>query len=250
MISGHRGTAAYAPENTLAAFRSGWERGADLVEMDVQVTRDGHVVVFHDATLDRTTNGTGFVGEKTLSDLRVLDAGSWFGVGFAGERIPTFEEVVTWAKGRIGLNVELKSGPYPFFYPELPTKVVEILRAYDMVSQTLVISFDHTLIREIKSLEPNLACAINFNARLVDPLAVANVSRADVLNMSRSFVSPDLIGLAHAHSLGVQCFCDDPREAAYFARMGVDFIDTDHPDEIRAAVRGIAPEKLRWSTLV
>lgn len=237
LISGHRGAAAYAPENTLAAFRAGWERGADLLEMDVQMTRDGHVVVIHDAALDRTTNGTGFVGEKTLPDLRVLDAGFWFDAAFAGERIPTFEEVVAWAKGRIGLNVELKSGPYPFFYPELPAKVVEVLRVNDMVGQTLVISFDHTLIREIKGLEPGLVCAINFNARLVDPLAVAKVSRADILNMSRSFISPDLVSLAHAHGLGVQCFCDNPREATYFACMGVDFMDSNYPDEIRAAVR-------------
>ncbi|NLJ85355.1 MAG: glycerophosphodiester phosphodiesterase family protein [Firmicutes bacterium] len=90
---------------------NGWERGADLLELDAQLTKDGHVVVLHDYTLDRTTNGSGPIGEKTLKEVRTLDAGSWFGPEFAGEKIPTFEEVVEWAKGKIRLNVELKSGP-------------------------------------------------------------------------------------------------------------------------------------------
>ncbi|MDB4897641.1 MAG: glycerophosphoryl diester phosphodiesterase, partial [Firmicutes bacterium] len=81
-ISGHRGAAGYAPENTMAAFRKGWELGADLLELDVQLTRDGHVVVVHDPTLERTTNGQGMVHEHTLAELKELDAGSWYGPTF------------------------------------------------------------------------------------------------------------------------------------------------------------------------
>lgn len=118
-----------------------------MLELDAQLTKDGHVVVLHDYTLDRTTNGSGPIGEKTLKEVRTLDAGSWFGPEFAGEKIPTFEEVVEWAKGKIRLNVELKSGPYPYFQPELAEKVVAILKKYDIVGETLVISFDHPLVR-------------------------------------------------------------------------------------------------------
>jgi glycerophosphoryl diester phosphodiesterase len=105
-ISGHRGAAGYAPENTMAAFSVGWQREADLLELNVQFTRDGHVVVIHDSSLERTTRGTGWVGDKTLEELRTLDAGSWYGPAFSGERIPTLDEVVAWAKGRIRLNIE------------------------------------------------------------------------------------------------------------------------------------------------
>lgn len=244
MISGHRGAGGYAPENTMAAFQVGHQVGADLLEMDVQLTKDGHLVVIHDHVLDRTTNGTGFVGTKTLSELMSLDAGSWFDRRFSGERIPVLDDVVAWSKGKIGLNIELKSGPYPFFHPELPEKVIAVLRKHDVIAQTLIISFDHTLIRHVKTLEPGIACAIIFNARVVDPIGLAKVSRADVLNISRGFVSPDLVSLAHAHGLGVQCYCDDPEEAQVLTRLGVDFMDSDHPDRIRAAARAVPREEI------
>lgn len=153
-----------------------------MLELDAQLTKDGHVVVLHDYTLDRTTSGSGPIGEKTLKEVRTLDAGSWFGPEFAGEKIPTFEEVVEWAKGKIRLNVELKSGPYPYFQPELAEKVVAILKEYDIVGETLVISFDHPLVRQCKILAPELVCAINYTARVVDPVGLAKVSKADILN--------------------------------------------------------------------
>lgn len=244
MISGHRGAGGYAPENTMAAFQVGHHAGADLLEMDVQLTKDGHLVLIHDHILDRTTNGTGLVATKTLSELMNLDAGSWFDSRFSGERIPVLDEVVAWSKGRIGLNIELKSGPYPFFHPKLPEKVIAVLRKYDVIAQTLIISSDHTLIRHVKTLEPGVACAIIFDARVVDPIGLARVSHADVLNISRWFASPDLVSLAHAHHLGVQCYCDDPQEAQLLTRLGVDFMDSDHPDRIRTAVRAVPREEV------
>ena len=244
LISGHRGGAAYAPENTMASFENGWERGADLLELDVQLTKDGHVVVFHDHTLDRTTDGLGPLGEKTLAEVQTLDAGSWFGPEFAGEKVPTFEEVVDWAKGKIRLNVELKSGPFPYFQDELAEKVVAILRKYDVLHETLIISFDHPLVRQCKILAPELACAINFTARVVDPIGLARVSKADILNMHRGWISPDLVALAHGHGLGVQCFCDGVEEAIMLTKMGVDFMDSDHHDVVRAAVRAVPLEEI------
>jgi glycerophosphoryl diester phosphodiesterase len=93
-VAGHRGAAGRAPENTCASFRLAWELGADMVELDVRLTADGHPVVLHDATLDRTTRGTGRVAERTLAEIRALDAGSHFGPAFAGERVPGLAEVL------------------------------------------------------------------------------------------------------------------------------------------------------------
>src|SRR5882672_9051969 len=106
----HRGASARAPENTLAAFAEAVRLGANAIELDVHLTADGVPVVIHDGTVDRTTNGRGDVGRMTLKDLRRLDAGAWFSSRFRGERIPTLEEALEWARGRCGLNLEIK-GP-------------------------------------------------------------------------------------------------------------------------------------------
>jgi glycerophosphoryl diester phosphodiesterase len=234
-ISGHRGAAGYAPENTMAAFRKGWDLGADLLELDVQLTRDGHVIVVHDHTLERTTNGKGMVHEHTLAELKELDAGSWYSPSFASERIPTLDELAAWAKGKVRLNIEIKSTPQTI--GDLPEQVAAICRNHGIVEETEVISFDHVAIKRVKAMEPNLAGAINFGARLVDPVGAARAAAADVLNMHWAFITPDLVELAHDNGLGVQCFMNDPELAKMLAGWGVDFMDADFPDRVKAAVR-------------
>src|SRR5438046_164244 len=115
-VSAHRGASAQAPENTLAALDAAWRAGATLAEIDVQMTRDGQVVVMHDQAVNRTTTGRGYVKDLTLEELRALDAGGWFAPNFQGERVPTLREAIEWARGKLVLLVELKN--YPF--RELP----------------------------------------------------------------------------------------------------------------------------------
>ena len=107
----HRGASARAPENTLAAFSEAVRLGANAIELDVHLTADGVPVVIHDGTVDRTTNGRGEVAAMTSKDLRRLDAGSWFSSRFRGERVPTLEESLEFARGRCGMNVEIKDPP-------------------------------------------------------------------------------------------------------------------------------------------
>lgn len=235
-VSGHRGAGGSAPENTMAAFRRGSELGADLLELDVQLTRDGQVVVIHDHNLQRTTNGRGRVQDHTLAELQALDAGSWYRPQFAGEHIPALDELAAWAKGRIRLNIELKGTPD--IMGDIPEQVADICRRHGIAGETLVISFDHIALRRLKERAPEMAGAICFNARLADPVGAARAALADVLNMNGSFITADLCALAHGAGLGVQCYCDDPQRAKALARLGVDIFDTDHPDVIRAAVRG------------
>ena len=108
MVIAHRGASSYGPENTLAAFDLALQMEVRHIELDVDVTSDGHIVVIHDDTVDRTTNGSGAVTRHTLAALRALDAGSWFGTQFAGERIPTFDEVLARYKGRAHIHTEIK----------------------------------------------------------------------------------------------------------------------------------------------
>src|SRR5215471_12590471 len=99
-VVGHRGAMGYCPENTLASFERGLELGADWIELDVHLSRDGQLIVIHDETLDRTTSGHGLVRDHTLAELKRLDAGAWFGAEYAGQRIPTLDEVLDWAHRR------------------------------------------------------------------------------------------------------------------------------------------------------
>lgn len=108
---GHRGTTKFAPENTLAAFDKAIEMGARAVEMDVRMTADGHFVIMHDARVDRTTDGTGFVSKMTLAEIVNLDAGAWFGKEFAGEPVPTLREALRYVKGRAAVDIDFKAGP-------------------------------------------------------------------------------------------------------------------------------------------
>ena len=148
----HRGDSAYQPESTLAAFYSAIDVGADWLEMDVQMSADGHLVVIHDTTVDRTTNGSGRVADLTLAQLQALDAGN-------GEQIPAFADVLVLAKtANIAILPEAKS---PDLYPGLETKIVEALNAAGYADRAVVQSFDGTSLTRLHELAPDLPlCAL------------------------------------------------------------------------------------------
>ncbi|MGH7411421.1 MAG: glycerophosphodiester phosphodiesterase family protein, partial [Candidatus Methylomirabilis sp.] len=150
----HRGASALAPENTMAAFEKAIELGADVIELDLHLTRDGELVVIHDDTLDRTTDGRGPVHGRSLEEIRRLDAGRWFGQAFAGERIPTLSEVLDRFAGKIPLALEVKAGSA--FFPGIEERLVSALRHHSAVEQTAVASFDHFALKRLKEIEPTL----------------------------------------------------------------------------------------------
>ena len=139
LIICHRGAKNYAPENTLAAFKVALELGADGFELDTQLTSDGHVVVFHDKTVDRTTNGHGKLSKLPLAELRELDAGSFFSEKFRGEKIPTLDEVFESLGKHAIINVELKNFSTPF--DNLAEKVCDVVRRHQMQKNVMLSSF-------------------------------------------------------------------------------------------------------------
>lgn len=146
VVIAHRGDSAHAPENTLAAFRSAIDAGADWLEMDVQMSADGHLVVIHDTTVDRTTNGSGRVANLTLVQLQALDAGN-------GEQIPAFADVLALASAaNIPLMPEAKS---PALYPGLEMKIVEALNGASYAELAVVQSFDSTSLTRLHEIAPN-----------------------------------------------------------------------------------------------
>lgn len=146
----HRGASGHAPENTRAAFDRAIEMGADMIEADVQVTRDGHLVLFHDDLVDRTSNGQGPVADHTLAELRELDVGSWFAAPFAGERIVTLAEFAEVYVPRIPVCLEIKD-------PLAVEPLMETIGAWDAMSSMHVTSFSWTALLHALSLHPHPA---------------------------------------------------------------------------------------------
>ncbi|RMF89365.1 MAG: glycerophosphodiester phosphodiesterase [Nitrospinota bacterium] len=155
LVIAHRGFSGVAPENTLAAFQAAMAIGADMIELDVHLSRDGELVVLHDPDLRRTTNGRGTVRALPLSSIQSFDAGSWFHRAFAGERVPTLREVIELCRGKVGLDIEIKN-PFPG-YPGIVDKVLHLIRMYHLTAdEVLLSSFDARLLVEIHRKAPSL----------------------------------------------------------------------------------------------
>ncbi len=155
LICAHRGASNLAPENTMSALRKALETGATMIELDVQITRDQELVVFHDDTLERTTNGYGSIHERSYADLTQLDAGSWFAPEFADEHIPRFRDAVEMLRGRTYLNIEIKPQPASEEAAKNIASIVSIIDESGMMPYTAFSSFDHSALVFIKSLNKN-----------------------------------------------------------------------------------------------
>jgi glycerophosphoryl diester phosphodiesterase len=197
----HRGASRHAPENTLAAFRMALEQGIPAVECDVRPTQDGHVVVIHDSTVDRTTDGLGVVSAMRLEALRRLDAGRWFAAEFAGERIPLLEEVLELVRGRALIQIEIKNDPTP--YDGIESQVIDAVRRRGVENQVLVMSFDHQSVLTVRSLSSEIATGILYAARLVDAPAAARAAGADALCLDWAYIDREVVAQAHAAGLGI-----------------------------------------------
>ena len=230
----HRGGAASAPENTLAAFRAAARAGVRSWELDVQRTRDGALVVFHDETLDRTSTGHGPLRSASYADLRKLDAGSWFGPAWAGEPIPTLAEVVDLAQAeRARLLIELKS---PALYPGIERRVVDLLARTGFGPHTLILSFDAAALARVHALDPTLVTDLNYVGHLFTPLPRVPGLRAIGPEWRLLAANPARVRLAHAAGRRVYAWtANSPRAVAFLNAIGVDGIISDRLDLLAGA---------------
>ncbi len=230
---GHRGASGHAPENTLAAFKKAVALGATFVETDLQLSRDAHFVAIHDDSLDRTTNGQGKVHDQTLAALRRLDAGSWFGSEYAGERIPTLEEILEFTKKNdVVFYLELKpSGSWGGEHA-----LIGALRESGEVARVLVISFDPAILAGLRNIEPTLMTGVLFNGQLPDLLKSAVDVGARQVVVRGDLVTPSLINEAHKRDLQVVCWTiNQPAHIRLLMAAGVDGIMSDYPERLIAA---------------
>src|SRR5438552_1992509 len=170
-----------APGNTLAARELAWRAGATVAEIDDQLTRDGHVVLMHDRSVARTTNGSGFVADLTRAELQALDAGAWFDRKFAGERVPTLADVLNWSGGRLGFLIELKN--YPRREMPLVERTIAEIEAHRAQDYVVLAGFDHVTLAEIHRLRPVWPLEMIVIARLADPVHAARAAGAPRISL-------------------------------------------------------------------
>ncbi|MHA1617371.1 MAG: glycerophosphodiester phosphodiesterase [Candidatus Njordarchaeales archaeon] len=212
----HRGASKLAPENTLKSFKKAIELGADMIELDVRLTKDRKVVVIHDADISRTSNGSGPVRSYTLEELRKFDFGD-------GERIPTLEEALELARDKVLVNVEIKE-------PDMVREVVEVIKKTGMVNQVIVSSFIHPILPMIKKLEPSIKTAILFVCYPVNVVRLARDAMADFINPYHEAVEEMMVNAARSAGLGILPWTvDDEESMKKLIRLGVDGVITNDP---------------------
>jgi glycerophosphoryl diester phosphodiesterase len=234
----HRGDPMKRPQNTRSSFLSALEYDIDMIETDLNMTSDGHLVIIHDQIVDFTSNGTGEVHSQTLADLRRLDFGSWMGPEFSGERIMTLEELLDIAKERdVALNLEIKNGPR--IYEGIEEKVVMILNDLSVADRVIISSFDHATIKRIKEIAPGILCGILFSGALIDPITPARLADADGLHPEFSSVHEPLIAAAQKAGLFVNVWTvDSEQQIRRMAALGVTGIISNYPERLVTVLKG------------
>lgn len=231
-IYAHRGSSGTHPENTIAAFRATAKLPVHGVEFDVHMTKDHELVVIHDETINRTSNGAGFIKDLTLAELKEFDFGSWYSPQFKQETIPTLREVLYVFKDtEHHLNIELKSDVFP--YEGMEQAIIQMLNDYRLEARVVISSFNHEMIRNFKQLAPPIETAILFMEVMIEPHKYAEKVGADALHAFFPTVLRQMGEEAIASGKKVRVFTvNEPKYADTLKQIGVDAIFTDYPEKM------------------
>lgn len=232
-ITAHRGASKAAPENTLYAFQAALDSDADYIELDVQLTKDEQLVVFHDEKIDRVTDKKGILSNYTYDELQQISVGEWFGnEEFADAKIPLFSEVLDLVGHDIMLNIEIKDHGNTQLTVQ---KTVELIQEYDIVSSCYVTSFSYKALKQVKQLDPNIKTGLIANA--VTTMAFNQLKYIDALSLNHLLVNQAVINSAHQSGKRVFVWTvDHPSEMQNMIALGVDNIITNRPDKAAEAV--------------
>lgn len=238
-VVAHRGNSSVAPQNTLAAFEAAWRAGADSIELDVQLTADGEVVVIHDDTLDATTDGAGRVDALTLADVRAADAGSWFAPAYAGQRVPTFAEVVDFLVTHPGIDLLLEvKGDWG---PDDVRKVTEPVLRAGLADRVIGQSFWPSTVASLQKVAPDLHRGLLVERHSDDLLATCAELTVMACNPAGAVLleQPGLVAELHGAGLEVMVWTlNEPEQWALALEVGVDAVITDRPDRLRGWLAG------------
>lgn len=247
LIMGHRGAKEVVPENTLTAFQLALDAGVDAIELDVHLSKDGELIVMHDALLDRTTDGHGAIRDFTLAELKTLNAAATF--AGAPHAIPTLQEVYDLVQGRVQINVEIKCAHDGTRYPDLEAKLIDLVRRNQAASYTVLSSFHFPILATLQILAPEIrryAIVARDYFQQVDPAQPAVVA-TDLaakgfawVAVNKSYLTQPLVDELHAQGFIVHTWViNEAAELWSFVAMGVDAITTDRPDRLVPAYREI-----------
>ncbi len=238
-IIAHRGASAYFPENTLPSFEAAVELGADMVELDVQLSRDGEVIVFHDATLERCTNGRGRTADHSLKELKRLDAGSWFDRRFAGTCIPTLEEVLAQCRGKLDVNIEIKNEAVTAG-GGMEEQCLDIVDRCRLSGRVLFSSFNPSVLRRLRQLNRHIPVAVLYDKSIYGselPSEITALYEANAFNCGRNELDGTWLVDLHEHGIPVNVYTvDGEEEMNRLIGAGVDGIFTNRPDVLRKLV--------------
>lgn len=239
-VVGHRGAMGHAPENTMTSFEQAITLGADMLEFDVRLTKDGVPVVVHDANLDRTSNKPLNLADLTADDLMELDAGSWFDLRFAGERIPRLSTLLKWAH-----NKKNKAGDLISFFVELKVDgderrremliqaVMKELKEFKVTGRSVLISFDEPTLALCSRLAPGMSTGFLYSDMLYDALDRAKSLKVNHLLPRKDRVTGDLVQEAHDNGMAVMAWTADRLdEFRKLVVWQVDAIATNYPDRL------------------
>lgn len=227
-ISSHRGASKDAPENTLPAIEMALDTAADYIEIDVQETKDGEVVLMHDATLARTTGVNKKVSDLTLEEIQQLDAGSWYGDEFVGVTVPTLREVLEVCKGHCKLNIEIKANKA---MPDLEEKVVALIEEYDFTRQCVVTSVYKQSLKKVKKLNKEIQTGYILSSAYGRYYLDKEI---DFLSMRSTLITERVVRLSHKYGKEVCVWTINTKnEAIRMSQLGVDNIITDRPTYVR-----------------
>ncbi len=240
----HRGASAYYPENTLKSFQGAISMGADMIEFDVQLTRDGEVVVFHDEKLARCTNGKGRIADYPLAQLKKLDVGSWFGKEYQGAKIPILEEVLSLCRDKVAVNIEIKTEAVSENIRNgIEEKSLNIVETRGMREHVVFSSFDPRAITHLKEIDRTIAAAVLFEKEYYGsklPSEIIELLGADAFNCFKNELSKKWLINLKANNIPVNIYTVNDRKNMHrFIELGVSGIFTNKPDILKAVLADI-----------
>ncbi len=237
LVFGHRGAMAQAPMNTLTAFELAREQGADGIELDVQVSRDGHLVVIHDDAVDSTTDGKGRVADLTLDELKRLDAGSWFADRFAGQRIPTLDEVFDAFGNAMLINVEIKASRDSL--DRIEKRLADCLRRHNMREQVIISCFDPVILRRVRGMMPMVMMGFLYQPDMpAEHYLPLKKLWHEARHPRHDMVDEEYMNWARTYDYYVNVWTvNDAERALHLKRLGVNSIITDEPGRIISALK-------------
>ena len=228
-IIAHRGASSKLPENTMTAYKQALKDGADGIELDIHLSKEKVPVVIHDETVDRTTDGYGFIKEYSVSDLKKLSAGKWKGWKYRKAEIPTLEEVLEWIKTtHLDLVIELKNNLFP--YKGMEKIALDLIEKHGMMNRTIFSSFNHDSLITLKKLNSNAETAPLYSKPIQDPASYAKSTGAKGVHPYFRITTEHLVKILHDNDLKIRPYTvNSPHFMAALYNWGADGLITDEP---------------------